>query len=236
MHLWDYLEERALAGKNDLTKPFFTDPASATMPVSMAGLCGQYVKLYYCPDDIQGNDLSTDSAHQRRRGNYVVNWGNVTLRQAVEDPFPPIPQGKAPFSCVGGDPSKPRLTKIGMITDGTSHTLLMSECLRAWSTLDDDWRGDIHNDQGEFRFHTLLTPNSTAADIINRVTPTTDPLMPSATGGDTEQKTAARSHHRGGVNASFCDGSVKFFSDNIQLKTWMALGNMDGGYDPTGDY
>jgi hypothetical protein len=29
---------------------------------------------------------------------------------------------------------------------------------------------------------------------------------------------------------------VKFFSDNIQLKTWMALGNMDGGFDPVGEY
>jgi prepilin-type processing-associated H-X9-DG protein len=113
---------------------------------------------------------------------------------------------------------------------------MLSECLRAWITDDRDWRGDIHNDDGEFRFHTLLTPNSTAADIINRVTATGDPLMPAATGGDTEQKTAARSRHRGGVNACLCDGSVKFFSDNIQLKTWMALGNMDGGFDPVGEY
>jgi len=240
MFVWDYLEEKALAGKIDLTKDFSRSPGTLGpadgFTASMNGLCGQYMKLYNCPDDTQGNDQSTDMNYQRRRGNYVINWGNVTYGQPVENPQPPIPSGKAPFSHVNGDRSKPRLTKVGMITDGTSHTLMLSECLRAWITDDRDWRGDIHNDDGEFRFHTLLTPNSTAADIINRVTATGDPLMPAATGGDTEQKTAARSRHRGGVNACLCDGSVKFFSDNIQLKTWMALGNMDGGFDPVGEY
>ena len=108
----------------------------------------------------------------------------------------------------------------------------MSECLRAWSTDDNDWRGDIHNDDGEFRFHTLLTPNSTAPDIINRVTSTGDPLMPAAPGADDQQVTAARSRHRGGVNVSFCDGSVKFISDTIALATWKALGSMNGGDTP----
>jgi prepilin-type processing-associated H-X9-DG protein len=226
MYMWDYMEERALAGKNDLTKPFFVDPASATMPVSMNGLCGQYVRLYYCPDDTQGNDQSTAPDHPRRRGNYVVNWGNSTLGQVVE------PFGKAPFSHIQGNPSRPRLTKITMISDGTSHTLMMSECLRGWTTDDNDWRGDFHNDQAEFRFHTLLTPNSSAPDIINRFTATNDPLMPAATGPDDQQVTAARSRHRGGVNVCFCDGSVKFISDFIQLNTWKALGSMDGGDTP----
>jgi prepilin-type N-terminal cleavage/methylation domain-containing protein/prepilin-type processing-associated H-X9-DG protein len=40
---------------------------------------------------------------------------------------------------------------------------------------------------------------------------------------------AARSYHPGGVNASFCDGSVKFIKDTVNPSTWFALGTKAGG-------
>jgi prepilin-type processing-associated H-X9-DG protein len=40
---------------------------------------------------------------------------------------------------------------------------------------------------------------------------------------------AARSYHSGGVNAAFCDGSVRFIKDSISLPTWRALGSKGGG-------
>jgi len=40
---------------------------------------------------------------------------------------------------------------------------------------------------------------------------------------------AARSRHPGGVNVAFCDGSVRFISDSIDLETWRALGSRNGG-------
>jgi prepilin-type processing-associated H-X9-DG protein len=46
---------------------------------------------------------------------------------------------------------------------------------------------------------------------------------------------AARSRHSGGVNASLCDGSVRFVRDNIDLATWVALSSMAGG-DRPGDF
>jgi len=33
------------------------------------------------------------------------------------------------------------------------------------------------------------------------------------------------------VNAAFCDGSVRFFSNNVALDPWRALGTA-GGNDP----
>jgi prepilin-type processing-associated H-X9-DG protein len=39
---------------------------------------------------------------------------------------------------------------------------------------------------------------------------------------------AATSNHPGGVNMAFCDGSVKFIRDSIDLSTWWALGTRDG--------
>jgi prepilin-type processing-associated H-X9-DG protein len=132
----------------------------------------------------------------------------------------------------------PRLTKIVQISDGTSNTLMISEYLRAWSTLDNDWRGDIHNDDGVFRFHTLLTPNTSAADQIDSgwYVANNDPLMPVATASGDLQYNAARSRHSGGVNAAFCDGTVRFVANGVSLSTWKALGTMNGNDTPGSDF
>lgn len=37
------------------------------------------------------------------------------------------------------------------------------------------------------------------------------------------------SNHSGGVNVGFCDGSVRFIKNSIDLKTWWALGSRAGG-------
>jgi prepilin-type processing-associated H-X9-DG protein len=37
------------------------------------------------------------------------------------------------------------------------------------------------------------------------------------------------SHHLGGVNVSFGDGSVKFVKDSVNVQTWRALGTRNGG-------
>jgi hypothetical protein len=41
--------------------------------------------------------------------------------------------------------------------------------------------------------------------------------------GHKQQWITARSHHVGGVNASRCDASVKFYADSIDPFTWNAL-------------
>jgi prepilin-type processing-associated H-X9-DG protein len=124
----------------------------------------------------------------------------------------------------------PRETKFAEITDGTSHTLLMSEILKAWSPDDNDWRGDIHNDDGVCRFHTHVTPNTSVADVIEAAwfQRTGDPAMPAVAGPRNSQVAAARSRHPGGVNASLCDGSVRFVTTDISLDAWKALGSMKG--------
>jgi len=38
----------------------------------------------------------------------------------------------------------------------------------------------------------------------------------------------ATSMHPGGVNVAFCDGSVRFIQDQIQLLTWWAIGTRSG--------
>jgi prepilin-type N-terminal cleavage/methylation domain-containing protein/prepilin-type processing-associated H-X9-DG protein len=227
MYMWPYIEQATLAGQMDYTQPFYVAPA--TISGSMNGLCGKPLQLYNCPVDIGSDQNAPDASYARTRGNYVVNWGMTIYDQAT-----PAGVGLAPFSNINGDRSQPRRTKFRQITDGTSNTLLLSETLKAWSTEDDDWRGDIHNDDGVFRFQTINPPNSTVPDNVGWAIPNTDPLMPVTTSGG--EQSAARSRHAGGVNAAMCDGSVRFFANDITPLTWQALGTMNGGENISGDY
>jgi prepilin-type N-terminal cleavage/methylation domain-containing protein/prepilin-type processing-associated H-X9-DG protein len=219
MYLWPYVEQTALASKIDYTnQPFYTPPA--TVYNTMTGLCGARVAIYYCPSD-NGSDLNISSAtYQRTRGNYVVNWGNTMYDTAPSTAF-------APFYHAGGNRSTPGRVTIASITDGTSNTLMMAETLMAKSSDDNDWRGDIHNDDGVFKFMTITTPNSSAPDVVNWAIPDGDPYMPVTTAGS--QYSAARSRHTGGVNAVLCDGSVRFFTNSTPSLTWQYLGTMNGG-------
>lgn len=227
--IWPYIEQSVLSNKNDLSKPFYVVPC--TVPGTMDGLCGQRLKLYYCPSDGQGVDLTDHPTYRRTRGNYVVNWGNALYDdQRTDTTATAIGQNFGPFFHTSGKRNLPGSVGITTITDGTSNTLMMSEILMAKSAKDNDWRGDIHNDDGIFRFHTTLTPNSTSPDLISNSAyfqQNGDPLMPIALGSP--QTAAARSRHTGGVNASLCDGSVRFVRNAIPPKTWAAMGTMNGG-------
>mgnify|MGYP000890131018 CR=1 FL=1 len=58
-----------------------------------------------------------------------------------------------------------------------------------------------------------LTPNHPMPDLLSRAARLTGP----------------RSRHPGGVNACFCDGSVRFIDDSIAPTTWHALWTRGGG-------
>jgi prepilin-type processing-associated H-X9-DG protein len=227
-HLWAYVEEGPLASANDLKQPFYVAPM--TYDFADTGLAMQFVPLYNCPSDGEGQDIiNPKERYHRRRGNYVVNWGNVA-NSATEKLF-----GIAPFSIKD---KKARVTDLGDVSDGTSHTLMMSETIRARSDADNDHRGDFMNNDGHFRFQTSLTPNTSAPDVVRDgfflVPPAVpyDPLMPAITGSNIQA--AARSRHPGGVNASMCDGSATFYSNDVDALVWKAMGTMNGGENETG--
>jgi prepilin-type N-terminal cleavage/methylation domain-containing protein/prepilin-type processing-associated H-X9-DG protein len=220
-HLWPFIEQTTTANLygNVFTQQFYLP--NATIYHTMNGACGVMVKQYYCPSDSGSNLDDPSQTYARCRGNYVVNWGPNGIYAA-----PPNP---GPFADVNGYPWTPRSVSFSSITDGTSNTLLMSECRMAQSHDDDDWRGDIQNDQGEFCFSTLITPNSSAPDLIDGGWFQPSPLMgPAATAGS-DQYYGARSRHDGGVNVALCDGSGRFVVNAVSLATWMAAGSMAGG-------
>lgn len=83
-------------------------------------------------------------------------------------------------------------------------------------------------------FVTLTTPNSATPDqLVSCETgiPASDPFRRRCTQNQTDGNTwaAARSAHSGGVNGAMADGSVRFFRDSIDVRTWNAIGTKSGG-------
>ena len=220
VHLWPFIEQQTTATLygNPLTQPFYSPPA--TVYNTLNGACGVRVPQYYCPSDGGANLDDPSQTYCRARGNYVVNWGPIYIDQNSSM--------VAPFGDLNGNPATPQSIPILTITDGTSNTLLMSECLMAQSHDDDDWRGDIQNDQGEFCFSSIITPNSTAPDVIDSGWFQPTGLMGPATAGS-NQYYGARSRHINGVNVSLCDGSCRFAVNSISLNTWKAASTMNAG-------
>jgi prepilin-type processing-associated H-X9-DG protein len=58
---------------------------------------------------------------------------------------------------------------------------------------------------------------------------------PSNPNPNDEESIGARSRHPGGVMAAMCDGSVRFYTNNVALDTWRALGTAAGGETATAD-
>jgi prepilin-type N-terminal cleavage/methylation domain-containing protein/prepilin-type processing-associated H-X9-DG protein len=138
-------------------------------------------------------------------------------------------------------------SRVADITDGTSNTLLLSEGLVTGSAVK-TWGGvmgsTLYGNMGGGVFSVALTPNSTAADEVWGFCPadmgdTGYPAPCSNLGPNTQNApsaagahVAARSYHSGGVNAARADGSVEFFSDNINLVLWRGLGTRAGNEIP----
>ena len=223
MHIWAYVEQNPLATRNIITNNFYVPPA--TIGNTMTGLLGTRVPLYYCPSD-NGVDLTT-TFYQRTRGNYAINWGNTRYGQGTAA----VGTGSGFAAHTNGNRSLPVKVRMASITDGTSNSLMLAEMLMAKSTADNDWRGDIHNDDGVFRVHTLTPPNSSVADVIASgwFQNANDPLMPAVAGAGNQQVAAARSRHTGGVNGALCDGSVRFFRNALAPNVWQGYGTIDGG-------
>ena len=172
----------------------------------------------------------------RVRTNYVVNWGNTGFGQLSIGSSPPAPFLGAPFTFRKG-------VSLKDLTDGTAHTLCVSEALApVISNKYDGPIGETSLNEGGQSFDAVSTPNSSVPDRAFRACPGTlgdggtlcekDPAsasFPNPTNNGNQQHYSARSRHPGGVHAAMCDGSVHFFSDEIDLKVWRSLSTSKGG-------
>ena len=121
--------------------------------------------------------------------------------------------------------------RIDDIRDGTTNTLLISEVKIRGQKGDDGWgEGGSYWGGGQhagFGFTTMEPPNSTVSDRVWTCKDTTAPDC-IGVGDDINKRILARGYHPGGVHGAMADGSVRFFSETIDLVTWKALGTRAG--------
>ncbi|MDO4582917.1 MAG: DUF1559 domain-containing protein [Planctomycetia bacterium] len=204
--LWSYMEQAALAGMWDLeTADCFGDSLEVQVPI------------YFCPNDRKGYWTVGSTTPQRSRGNYVLcyGYGDHEMR-----PY----EGNTYYAAAWGNNLQRRPSEI---RDGLSNTLFLSEVIQAANDEQNDVRGDILNDDcGCAQFMTVYGPNA-GVDTNNCIDSPADYPGPCQT--NTGQViVSARSHHTGGVNAAFGDGSVRFVSNSIAIETWRGWGSIHG--------
>lgn len=166
------------------------------------------------------------------------------------------PYGDAPFEmgsqAYGRSGNAAFYFKLSAMKDGTSNTLGFSEVRQGKSAPDrptaftswdgvvkHDLRGHIYDPYGAW-FCAVYTPNSPEPDRIDaggsgRYCYVSDKKMPclgtganSAVYGAARAVVTPRSNHRGGVNASMMDGSVRFVSDTVDWEAWQAMSTANG--------
>jgi hypothetical protein len=186
------------------------------------------VPTYTCPSD--SISASPGIINGVTFHNYVGNHGNTGLLKdatmGLTTTGQPNTYGGAPIIHVGAWNANPQSVKGQDVIDGLSNTLLFSETVQGKSS---DLRGFAWWNGGS-HFETFLPPNSRDGDRVEQNCILTNPLNPPCVMFTTAQPRshAARSRHPGGVQASLCDGSVRFISNSIHLDTWRWVSTIYG--------
>ncbi len=208
-----------------------------------AGAHGRIIaKNWRCPSsntlDILFRNWSLEGI---RKGNYAANFGSNNYMSFS------IGTEAGAFGVVTAMEKYPiemrsglgKGTRIADIPDGTSNTLLLSEVL-TWDVGDAagggsrDGRGVwIWPGMGGNTFVARYAPNAVESDSIPACStgiPQTDKMRcVEMQASGTLMWASARSRHPGGVNAAMADGSVKFFTDSINVLVWKTLATRAGG-------
>ena len=229
VQLLPYLEQQALHQQIDFDKPA-NDFTAGNINMELRAIP---LAIARCPSD---TGVEWPGGEGFAPTNYVSSYGN---------------SGCASSRGCANDDDKPTgymfiasQTSIRQVTDGTSSTVGVSECLvgRPWvrkvtsGNLDQvlagtsppidqnttGWGGRGASWFWGFRNHTLG---------FTTFMPPNDPLT---SNHEPEVLTsygffAARSNHTGGVNAAMLDGSVRYVNDSIDVVAWRAMGSMEGG-------
>jgi prepilin-type N-terminal cleavage/methylation domain-containing protein len=193
----------------------------------------KFVTFTYSTLGVTGPPPSIDGlgASQGFHGNYIACASNKF--------FNPVGKG-APYA----DQNSAKLNGLffaiskvepGDITDGMSHTAMLSELILTPDQIDDDERGRYYDPiPGGTQFTTLFPPNTSVPDRINWISKNPVPKAPGewCAGGECQpsqnQYVSARSYHEGGVNFATADGAVHFVSDSIDPVLYSGLGSRNG--------
>jgi len=212
---------------------------------------GQELKSYLCPSDTNTGPCtscaggSLGNVQNWARGNYAANTGphyhyGSRVNNGDSSGGNWGYSGRGPFSVVTA-PGSRKGQSIGNIPDGSSNVIMISEVrigvdgsdprgvwafgLAGSSTITAHADGDCR----------IPNDNSGGGDCSDDIKDA--PSLPAQglsnwTSCNSNQATA-RSRHPGGVNAGFCDGSVRFISNSIDQRSWWLLNaSQDGQPQP----
>jgi prepilin-type N-terminal cleavage/methylation domain-containing protein/prepilin-type processing-associated H-X9-DG protein len=201
-------------GGNDTSGPRYSAAPNTT------NVTNKRLKVLTCPSDIPNAPFSNLTNH-----NYALNYGNTSYTQAAT--LNGVVFGGAPF----GPNFNGQLKQIKLVNilDGTSNTFMIGEVLQGQGR---DLRGFIWWGDAT-GFTTYLGPNSPLPDRIytafycNNLPQFGLPCDVSVTSNPT--MFAARSRHTNGLQMAMCDGSVRYFSNTININAWRALSTSTGG-------
>jgi prepilin-type N-terminal cleavage/methylation domain-containing protein/prepilin-type processing-associated H-X9-DG protein len=232
-----FMEQVVMSNALNINAPFY-DARNTTCTQST-------IASFLCPSDPGNGTIMHSNFPDRKKGNYVVNWGNGNYEQGL--PAPQVgPAGtvtplRGPFRVNSSNAPKP--FGVRDITDGTSLTMMMSEVIVGQNNGNSsDVRGDVWGtSQCGYMYVAYTTPNSSIPDFLNNKSDCQYPNQtnPPCIGGVNDPKqgsyNAARSFHSGGVNVLFSDGSVKFMKNAVSYPVWQGLSTKDGGEVISGD-
>jgi prepilin-type N-terminal cleavage/methylation domain-containing protein/prepilin-type processing-associated H-X9-DG protein len=215
--------------KFDIQNPWYAPDQWRSLP-SIA------FPAFNCPSDTMSSglmDLGVSSGLHVAKSNYLGIFSGLNDSDAFRDNNR---LQRAVFGYAKG-------RSIKEIKDGTSNTMAVAEYLKGVG--ENDERGVFWtNRAGCQTLFTKLGPNSTAPDnLCNVFCPNggaaNEPAMklPCIGGGYWDNNYASpRSRHPGGVNAVFCDASVHFIQNDIDLDSWQSLGWIADGKTAIGDF
>ena len=218
------------------TTPFFMVANNSTAPTPLSAL----VNVFICPSDYgvrtcgNGTADSAGVQYSWMTGNYAAVFPGTKNQDADVATM-------TTRTALGPNYQ----TKMVQITDGTSNTVLMTECLRSLGG-GNDIRGAVWIDEPGCSFvYTqtpaaatgTYTPNTSANDILYHCTSVPNanrPCVQDQTAGN--ESAAARSMHPGGVNVLLCDGTARFVANNVSPTIWADLATIAGGEVINGDF
>jgi prepilin-type N-terminal cleavage/methylation domain-containing protein/prepilin-type processing-associated H-X9-DG protein len=194
---------------------------------------GFAVNSFMCPSDptnpkLFSQDGPESGNNQGFHGNYLLNAGseafgttsaNSSQRNGISFPLSAV--------------------ALKDVTDGLSKTLAASEIMLVPEPIGGglpaiDLRGRYHNNlHGGSSLSTLYPPNTTVSDKLPYCSNALS-LAPCNGGSGANHVISARSYHRGGVNAIFADGAVRFISNAVDPLLWQATGSRNGGEATSG--
>lgn len=236
VYVLPYMEQDAVWEKVSFPSRPIDDPYYTTSNVDNSALGNSvdnnnvpasqsWVEAFICPSDPAGP--VRDPANGRCPTNYVGNQGS-----------------DANFTKGNGIFFRNSNIKIFEILDGTSHTLITSECLRGdydVNTVRDNYVG-VRNSTDAANISTCQGIPTNFSDrggawiggqasnsAFSAIRSPNDPLTDCWGRNLGSTNYAARSMHPGGVNAATCDAAVKFHSSNISTAIWAAMGTRANG-------